>query len=132
MSKHESKREAQVLRRRKRQAKTNGDRQYFQAVKKLKRDKIDKWQVEHKPDRLKARLVQKSLQAMRRQRKQMLRSIEVGDRVKIAGVRKLGYVLSVDSKREFPLEVEFRSKDGENTIELYTVEAVAEVRKAKA
>jgi hypothetical protein len=63
----------QTLRRQKRQTLQNGDRQYFAAVRKLRRDKIDKWQLEHKPERFKRRLAQLSFQASVRQKKQEMR-----------------------------------------------------------
>ena len=50
--------------------KRNGDRQYFAAVRKLRRNEIDQWQLEHKPKRFKKRLAQLTLQAKRRQWKQ--------------------------------------------------------------
>ena len=60
-------------RRRKRLSKKNGDRQYFAAVRKLRRDALDKWQLEHKPERMKKRLVQLTLAAKKRQMKQEAR-----------------------------------------------------------
>lgn len=63
----------QQARRKKRLAKVNGDRQYFAAVRKLRRDAIDQWQLKHKPERMKKRLVQLTLQAKKRQMKQEAR-----------------------------------------------------------
>ena len=59
-------------RRRKRLMK-RGDRQYFAAVRKIRREKIDKWQLEHKPGRFARRLNQLAAQAARRQLKQEAR-----------------------------------------------------------
>lgn len=64
---------AQQARREKRLTKKNGDRQYFAAVRKLRRDTIDKWQLEHKPERMKKRLVQLTIAAKKRQMKQEAR-----------------------------------------------------------
>lgn len=50
--------------------KRNGDRQYFAAVKKLRRNQIDEWQLKNKPERFKRRLAQLALQAKKRQWKQ--------------------------------------------------------------
>ena len=62
-----------LRRRKKRKAKWNGDRKYFAAVRKIRRHKIDEWQLKHKPERFKRRLVQLSLQASVRQAKQEAR-----------------------------------------------------------
>lgn len=59
--------------RRKKRLTSRGDRQFFAAVRKIRRDKIDKWQLEHKPKRFVQRATQLSLQATKRQMKQMLR-----------------------------------------------------------
>ncbi len=60
-------------RRKKRLAKRNGDRQYFAAVRKIRRSRIDEWMLKHKPELFKKRLVQLSLQASVRQAKQKAR-----------------------------------------------------------
>lgn len=64
---------ASTQRRRKRLTKRNGDRQYFAAVRKLRRGSIDQWQLKHKPERMKKRLVQLTMQAKKRQMKQEAR-----------------------------------------------------------
>ena len=58
--------EDQKARRKKRISKKNGDRQFFAAVRKIKRDKIDKWQMEHKPKRFALRFAQLTIQAVKR------------------------------------------------------------------
>ena len=60
-------------RRRKRLTKRNGDRQYFAAVKKLRRRKIDEWQMANNPKRFRRRAVQLAAQAEKRQMKQEAR-----------------------------------------------------------
>ena len=47
-----------LSRRRKRKAKTNGDRQYFAAVRHLRRAEIRKWKEKHKPEKLMKELKQ--------------------------------------------------------------------------
>lgn len=100
-------------RRKKRQTKTNGDRQYFAAVRKLRRDGLDKWLLEHKPDKFKARLVQLTLQAKKRQWKQerrdLLKTMPVGTRVKPRATRAIGEVIAVTRDPEFPVTVQFKS-----------------------
>lgn len=59
--------------RRQKRLTSRGDRQFFAAVRKIKRDKIDKWQLEHKPKRFIQRATQLTLQATKRQMKQELR-----------------------------------------------------------
>ena len=61
---------AQEARRRKRQARTNGDRQYFRAVNRLRRNRIDEWMLKNNPEKFKKRLAQLALQAKKRQWKQ--------------------------------------------------------------
>lgn len=65
--------QSSVKRRKKRLTKKNGDRQYFAAVRKLKRDSLDQWQLKHKPERMKKRLVQLTIAAKKRQIKQAAR-----------------------------------------------------------
>ena len=48
----------------------NGNRQYFRAVNRLRRNQIDQWQMANKPKKFKARLAQLTLQAKKRQWKQ--------------------------------------------------------------
>ena len=67
--------EARKARRQKRLT-SRGDRQFFAAVRKIKRDKIDKWQLKEKPKRFTQRLTQLSLQATKRQMKQSLRDAQ--------------------------------------------------------
>lgn len=50
--------------------KRNGDRQYFAAVRKIRRDRIDKWMLANDPEKFKKRLAQLTLQAKKRQWKQ--------------------------------------------------------------
>lgn len=64
--------EARKARRQKRLT-SRGDRQFFAAVRKIRRDKIDKWQMENKPKRFARRFAQLTIQATRRDMKQMLR-----------------------------------------------------------
>ena len=64
--------EARKARRQKRLT-SRGDRQFFAAVRKIKRDKIDKWQMENKPKRFALRFAQLTIQATKRDMKQMLR-----------------------------------------------------------
>lgn len=72
---------ASTLRRRKRQLNTNGDRSYFAAVRKIRRNKIDEWQLKHKPERFRLRLIQLSLQATKRQMKQEARDRAMSSRL---------------------------------------------------
>ena len=64
--------EARKARRQKRLT-SRGDRQFFAAVRKIRRDKIDKWQMENKPKRFARRFAQLTIQATKRDMKQMLR-----------------------------------------------------------
>lgn len=65
--------EAAVRRRKKRLTKRNGDRQYFAAVRKLRRHRIDQWMLANNPEKFKKRLAQLSFQASVRQKKQEMR-----------------------------------------------------------
>ena len=64
--------EARKARRQKRLT-SRGDRQFFAAVRKIRRDRIDKWQMEHKPQRFARRFAQLTIQATKRDMKQMQR-----------------------------------------------------------
>ena len=64
--------EARTARRKKRLT-SRGDRQFFAAVRKIRRDRIDKWQMEHKPQRFARRFAQLTIQATKRDMKQMQR-----------------------------------------------------------
>ena len=64
--------EARKARRQKRLT-SRGDHQFFAAVRKISRDKIDKWQMENKPKRFALRFAQLTIQATKRDMKQMLR-----------------------------------------------------------
>lgn len=69
---------ASVLRRRKRLTKRvypdqASDRQYFAAVRKIARHKIDTWQMEHNPKKFRRRANQLFKQAEKRQAKQKAR-----------------------------------------------------------
>ena len=64
--------EARKARRQKRLT-SRGDRQFFAAVRKIRRDRIDKWQMENKPKRFALRFAQLTIQATKRDMKQMLR-----------------------------------------------------------
>ncbi|AZS06622.1 hypothetical protein SEA_JACOREN57_57 [Mycobacterium phage JacoRen57] len=64
-------------RRRKRLARRNGDRQFFRAVNRLRRNEIDQWQVENNPEKMKKRLAQLTYQAIKRQKKQEARDAMV-------------------------------------------------------
>jgi hypothetical protein len=108
--------EATVRRRRKRIAKQNGDRQYFNAVRKLRRDRIDKWMLEHNPEKFKQRLAQLTLQAKKRQfkqeRRELMRTMPVGTTVGALGSdnkRIKGEVIEHTTDRDFPVMVQFRS-----------------------
>ena len=61
-------------RRKKRLAK-RGDRQFFAAQRKIRRDKIDKWMLKNNPEKFKKRLAQLTLQAMKRDHKQKQRDL---------------------------------------------------------
>ena len=63
-------------RRKKRQDKRNGNRQYFTAVRKLRRHKIDQWMMEHNPKKFRRRALQLAEQAKRRQAKQEARAAQ--------------------------------------------------------
>lgn len=64
--------EARKARRQKRLT-SRGDRQFFAAVRKIRRDKIDKWQMENKPYRFARRFAQLTIQAAKRDMKQDMR-----------------------------------------------------------
>ena len=64
--------EARKARRQKRLT-SRGDRQFFAAVRKIRRDPIDKWQMENKPKRFALRFAQLTNQATKRDMKQMQR-----------------------------------------------------------
>ena len=64
--------EARKARRQKRLT-SRGDRQFFAAMRKIRRDRIDKWQMENKPKRFARRFTQLTIQATKRDMKQMLR-----------------------------------------------------------
>lgn len=64
--------EARKARRQKRLT-SRGDRQFFAAMRKIRRDRIDKWQMENKPKRFALRFAQLTIQATKRDMKQMLR-----------------------------------------------------------
>lgn len=64
--------EARKARRQKRLT-SRGDRQFFAATRKLRRDAIDKWQMENKPKRFALRFAQLTIQATKRDMKQMQR-----------------------------------------------------------
>lgn len=61
--------------RRKKRLQSRGDRQFFAAQRKIRRDKIDKWMLKHKPEKFKARLAQLTYQAIVRQKKQEARDV---------------------------------------------------------
>ena len=69
--------EKRSSRRAKRQAKKNGDRQYFVAVRKIRRHEIDEWQMKHHPKRFRRRAIQLAEQAAKRQAKQEARDAVV-------------------------------------------------------
>jgi hypothetical protein len=60
-------------RRAKRKDRVNGNRQFFRAVNRLRRNEIDQWMLEHNPEKFKKRLAQLSFQASLRQKKQEAR-----------------------------------------------------------
>lgn len=101
------------MRRKKRLTKKNGDRQYFAAVRKLRRRKIDEWQMANHPKRFRLRAVQLSAQAIKRQDKQerrdLLKTMPVGTQVKPNATRAIGVVIAVTKDPEFPVEVQFKS-----------------------
>ena len=63
-------REKARSRRSKRDDRTNGNRQYFRAVNRLRRNELDQWQLKNDPEKFKKRLAQLTLQAKKRQYKQ--------------------------------------------------------------
>lgn len=65
--------QAKVARRKKRQTSRNGDRQYFAAVRKIRRHKIDEWLIKNKPKKFGKLLASKAKAAQRRQDKQEAR-----------------------------------------------------------
>ena len=103
----------QQARRKKRLTKRNGDRQYFAAVRKLRRRKIDEWQMANHPKRFRRRVVQLAAQAERRQLKQerrdLLKTMPPGTRVKPNATRAIGVVERHTKDPEFPVEVVFKS-----------------------
>lgn len=104
---------AQEARRKKRQTKRNGDRQYFAAVRKIRRHKIDQWMLEHRPERFKKLLASKALAAKKRQWKQerrdLMRTMPIGAQVRPEGTRAWGEVIAHTTDREFPVTVMFKS-----------------------
>lgn len=82
-------------------------------MRKLRRDTIDKWQLENKPERFKKRLAQLALQAKKRQWKQnrrdLLKTMPVGTQVKPEGTRAVGTVIYLSRDPEFPVTVQFKS-----------------------
>jgi hypothetical protein len=59
-----------ALRRRKRKTKANGDRQYFAAVRHIRRAKLDKWMMVNSPEKFARRASQLIKQAQKRETKQ--------------------------------------------------------------
>lgn len=65
---------AQEARRKKRKDRVNGNRQYFRAVNRLRRHRIDQWMLENKPEKFKQMFASKALAAKKRQEKQDART----------------------------------------------------------
>lgn len=61
------------LRRRKRLRKRNGDRQFFAAVRHLKRAALKDWKLKNDPEKLKKETVQQAQFALKREAKQKQR-----------------------------------------------------------
>lgn len=62
-----------MARRKKRLTKTNGDRQYFAAVRKIRRHRIDEWMIKNKPGKFAKMFAGKANAATKRQLKQASR-----------------------------------------------------------
>ncbi len=119
-------------RRAKRISKSNGDRQYFQAVRKMRRKRIDDWQIKHATQKFTRRLTQLTYQAVKRQAKQTLRDnrrqYEIGAKVKVQGVRKHGVITDLRwHDEEFPIEVMFVG-EGHDLYDVFPVEKVKVIR----
>lgn len=65
--------QAKAARRRKREDNRNGNRQYFAAVRKIRRHKIDEWMLKHQPAKFAKMFAGKAKAAQRRQDKQAAR-----------------------------------------------------------
>jgi hypothetical protein len=59
-----------AARRMKRKRRTNGDRQYFQAVLHLRRAQLKEWKLKNNPEKLKKEALQQAAAAARREAKQ--------------------------------------------------------------
>lgn len=62
-----------VSRRKKRIANKNGDRQFYQQVKTIKRRRLLVWHTEHNEEKVKQTIAKQALQAAKRQLKQRAR-----------------------------------------------------------
>ena len=68
--------QAKAARRKKRQTKTNGDRQYFAAVRKIRRHRIDEGMIKHDPMKFGKMFAGKAKAATKRQEKQEARDAQ--------------------------------------------------------